>query len=71
MASFDLLDLGDLPVPQGDTFVCCACKVCEIGPLTGDAEKVRRQIRVSEVAGSDPERALPLRSGSGWSVFVG
>ncbi|CAL1135372.1 unnamed protein product [Cladocopium goreaui] len=62
-ATFELLELKHLPA---DSFGCCGFKICEVGPLGGDGDKVRRQIRVSEISGtaevseksSDVERNL-------------
>ena len=56
-ATFELLELKHLPA---DSFGCCGFKICEVGPLGGDGDKVRRQIRVSEISGTAADRPSPL-----------
>ena len=46
MASFDVLELGHVPVGQSDIYVACCFKVAEVGPVSGEGERIRRQVRV-------------------------
>lgn len=46
MASFDVLELGHVPVGQSDIYVACCFKVAEVGPVSGEGERFRRQVRV-------------------------
>ena len=46
MASFDVMDLGQVPEAESGIYIACCCKVAELGPVTGEGERVRRQVRV-------------------------
>lgn len=45
-AAFDVMELGHLPAEQSDIYVACCFKVAELGPVTGEGERVRRHVRV-------------------------
>lgn len=52
LASFDVMELGDVPVgpaPDGECYLCCAFKVVELGAVSSGGEgKTRRLVRISD-----------------------
>ena len=57
-ASFDVLDLCHVPVGQNDVYIACCFKVAEVGPVAGEGDRIRRQIRVVGTEEGETESCL-------------
>lgn len=56
MAEFNIIAFQDIPTDIGEVYVDVAGKIVELGPVAGENDKVRRQVRMSGLEGPCVER---------------
>ena len=59
-AEFDVLNLHELPRDGADYYAAVGGQIVELGPLSGEGEKHRRQVRVADIDSTTNDRSLAL-----------
>lgn len=59
-AEFDVLNLHELPRDGSDYYAAVGGQIVELGPLSGEGDKHRRQVRVADIDSTSSDRSLAL-----------
>ena len=59
-AEFDVLNLHELPRDGADYYAAVGGQIVELGPLSGEGEKHRRQVRMADIDSTTNDRSLAL-----------
>ena len=59
-AEFDVLNFQELPRDGADYYAAVGAQIVELGPLSGEGEKHRRQVRVADIHSTPPVTAVWL-----------